>query len=317
MNLGRWEEGLQALNKVTELKPRGYEAWERKGEFLTLMSRTNESLEAFDRALELIPENDTKERSLVWMAKAQALSYVDRKEETLAALDKVTELNPKYAVAWSTKGYVLGELDRDNESLAAFEEAVKIDPSDSKTWMQKGSQLAYLKRYNESLPDLDMALELIPEAKAKDRATVWLLKGTALNKTGREAEARAAFQSSVNESDRALSSDGNDTSVLEMKGRALLKLLRYDDAIKAFDKAIQASTPGSFRATTAWIGKGDALRALGRNEEALKAYNQAIDLGPIYSDAWAGRGEAQKSMGLVVEASSSFYVARKLGYVEE
>lgn len=32
--------------------------------------------------------------------------------------------------------------------------------------------------------------------------------------------------------------------------------------------------------------------------------------------AWAGRGEAQKSMGLVTEASASFYVARKLGYLE-
>ena len=116
------------------------------------MSRTNESLQALDRSLELIPENDTKERALVWMAKAQSLSYMDRKEETLAALDKVTKLDPSFVVAWRTKGYLLADLDRQNESLAAYEEAIKIDPADALTWSEKGSQLMQMKRYSESCP---------------------------------------------------------------------------------------------------------------------------------------------------------------------
>ncbi|NMB85953.1 MAG: tetratricopeptide repeat protein, partial [Methanothrix sp.] len=125
-----------------------------------------------------------------------------------------------------------------------------------------------------------------------------------------------AFQSSLEVSEAALKNDANDTSILELKGRALLKLGRYEEAVKAFDQAIEMAAPGSFRAPSAWIGKGDALLALGNYEEALKAYNRAIDLSPVYYDAWKGRGEAQKSMGLVAEASSSFYVARKLGYKE-
>jgi len=316
MNLGRWDEGLQALNKVTEIDPKNLDAWERKGEFLTLLSRTNESLQAFDRSLDLIPQNDTKERALVWMAKAQSLSYVDRKEETLAALDKVTELDPSFVVAWRTKGYLLADLGRQNESLAAYEEAIKIDPADALTWSEKGSQLAQLKRYNESLPAFERSLELTAETEHKELAAVWLSKGDALNKTGRLAEALSAFWMSVNESEAALLSDANDTRLLELKGRAFLKLGRYDEAIKTFEQAIAAASPGSLSAPTVWIGKGDVLRAQGRNQEALVAYNQAIDLSPIYPDAWAGRGEAQKAQGLVTEASASFYVARKLGYKE-
>lgn len=317
MRLGKWEEGLQSLNKVTEIDPKNLDAWERKGEFLTLMGRTNESIQAFDRSLELIPANDTKERLLVWMAKAQTLSYVDRKEETLKALDKVIEFDPRYVVAWSTKGFLLEDLGRHNESLAAFEEAIKIDPRDAKSWSAKASQLASLKRYNESLQAYDRTIELIPGNDSKDLASAWLAKGDALNRTGKQKEGMAAFQMAVNASDKALQKDSNDTSVLELKGRVLFKLAMYDEAIRAYDRAIETASPGSFYAPTAWIGKGNALRAQEKNEDALEAYNKAIDLSPIFAEAWAGRGEAQKALGKVTEASASFYVAKKLGYKED
>jgi superkiller protein 3 len=278
------------------------------------MGKTNESLQAFDKSLELIPENDTKERALVWMARAQTLSFMDRNEEALAALEKVTELDPGFLAAWRTKGYLLAELGREDESLAAYEEAIKINPDDPETWSARANQLVSLKRYNESLPAFDRAMELMPAGEGKELAALWLSKGDALNRTGRQAEALAAFQSSLEASEAALKEDTNDSSVMELKGRALLKLGRYGEAVKAFDQAIDMAAPGSFLAPTAWIGKGDALMALGKSREALQAYNQAIDLGPIYSDAWKGRAEAQKSMGLVTEASGSFYVARKLGY---
>jgi len=316
MNLGRWDEALQALNRVTEIDPKNLDAWERKGEFLTLLSRTDESLEAFNKSLELIAQNDTKERSLVWMAKAQSLSYADRKEESLTALNEVTELYPSYVVAWKSKGYILADLGRPNESLAAYEEAIRIDPTDSQSWSEKGSQLVQLKRYNESLPAFERSLDLTAESEHKERAAAWLSIGDSLNMTGRTEKAMIAFRTALNESEDAIQSDGNDTKLLELKGRALLKMGRYEQALKAFEQAIAATSPGSLSAPTIWIGKGDALQAQGKNQDALDAYNHAIDLSPIYPDAWAGRGEAQKSQGQVTEASASFYVARKLGYKE-
>ena len=106
-------------------------------------------------------------------------------------------MDPGYVVAWRTKGYLLAELGRQNESVAAFDEAIKIDPEDALTWSEKANQFASLKRYDESLPAYDRALELTPETDAKDRATIWLSKGDALNKTGRQTEAQAAFEMSV------------------------------------------------------------------------------------------------------------------------
>ena len=163
----------------------------------------------------------------------------------------------------------------------------------------------------------DKAIELISEKDKKDLALVWFAKGDALNNTGRQKEALAAFQMALNASDKALQNYSDDTSVLEQKGNALFKLAKYDEAIRTYDKAIERASSGSFYAPMAWIGKGDALRAQGKNEEALEAYNKAIDLSPIFADAWAGRGESQKALGKVTEASASFYLAKKLGDKED
>ena len=54
-----------------------------------------------------------------------------------------------------------------------------------------------MKRYNESLEAYDKAIELIPENNTEDLAQSWLSKGLALNKTGRQEEARTAFQKSL------------------------------------------------------------------------------------------------------------------------
>ena len=112
--------------------------------------------------------------------------------------------------------------------------------------------------------------------------------------------------------------NAGDISLLQLKGKALFELGRYDEAIEVYDQVLKDSpdiNPSTTK-TNAWIGKGDALRAQGKNEEALEAYNKAIDLGPHYSNAWHGRGEAQKAMGQVGNAGMSLLVADKLGYEE-
>jgi tetratricopeptide (TPR) repeat protein len=93
-------------------------------------------------------------------------------------------------------------------------------------------------------------------------------------------------------------------------------LARYDEAIAAYDEAIEGASPYSLKYYTsqALSGKGDLLRAQGRNEEAILAYDQAIDIEPTLSEAWHGKGMAQNALGQVTDAGSSFYVANKLGY---
>ncbi len=175
-----------------------------------------------------------------------------------------------------------------------------------------------MKRYDESLEAYDEALDLIPESDAETLAQTWLSKGTALNKTGKQEEATEAFARSLALYEEAIMEDPGDISLLQMRGRALYELGRYDEALEVYDQILESS-PGvepHWVDTSALVGRGDALLALGRNEEALDAYNRAIDLGPHDSTAWHGRGEAQRGLGQVYNATMSLLVADKLGYEE-
>jgi tetratricopeptide (TPR) repeat protein len=70
------------------------------------------------------------------------------------------------------------------------------------------------------------------------------------------------------------------------KGLALDDLNKYDEAIKAFDKAIEINPQYSL----AWYNKGRALYKLNKYDEAIKAYDKAIEINPQNSDAWSNKG---------------------------
>jgi tetratricopeptide (TPR) repeat protein len=317
--LGKWYEAQDAYNEAIEIDPQDYRAWGRKAEVIGRIGDINESMEAYDKTFELIPSNNTRVMADYWMSKAEVLEFAGgRSDEALTALNHSLELDPSSRVNWRFKAEILSELGRKDEAVEAFDESLKLNPDDAEGWQWKASLLTEMKRYNESLEAYDKAIELTPENDTKDLALNWFSKGWALNKTGRQEEARAALQKSLEFYDRAISKNTGDISLLQQKGMALFELGRYDDAIEVYDQVLTDSHDIEFSATktSALIGKGDALRALGKNDEAISAYNKAIEVGPLYSNAWHGKGEAQKAIGQVVNASMSFLVADKLGYEE-
>ena len=318
LNPGRWDEAQEAYDKVTELKPEDYTVWLRKAEVVSSIGDINESAEAYDRAISLIPANDTEEIALAYAAKSEDLAVAERWDDALEAVNKSLELNPKSGVWWHFKAFVLTELDRKEEALAAFDEALRQNPEDFDNMGWKASLLMEMKRYNESIEAYDKTLGLIPENNTEKLAQLWLSKGKALNKSGRQEEAKEAFQRSLELYDKAILEDPGDVNLLHMKGLALYNLGRYEDSLRVYDQILETSPriEPYLTDSAALEGKGDALRALGRNKEALEAYNEVIELSPNSSTAWHGRGEAQRALGEFYNASISLYVAQKLGYEE-
>lgn len=314
--LGRWDEAQAAYDKATEISPQNYEAWWQKGQFLSYTGDINESMEAYDRAIELIPINDTALLTVALMDKSEELAAAGRWEDALAAQEKALELDPKNRVGWTFKAFILKSLGRDNETLAAFDDAIEQNPEDVTTWQYKAGQLLEMKRYNESLEAYDRIINLTGENDTSGLAQAYLSKGMALNKTGKQKEAKEALENSLELFNAAIGKNPGDFSLLESKGRALFNMGRYQETIEVYDQILKIapSIEPYLTQTSTQVGKGDALRALGRNEEALDAYNKAIETGPNWELAWQGRGEAQKAMGQATNASMSFLVADKLGY---
>src|SRR5660398_150697 len=60
------------------------------------------------------------------------------------------------------------------------------------------------------------------------------------------------------------------------KGFALNRLGKYQEAITAFDKALEIDPQDR----TAWNNKGLALANLGKYQEAITAYDKALEIDP-------------------------------------
>ena len=92
------------------------------------------------------------------------------------------------------------------------------------------------------------------------------------------------------------------------KGRELYDLDEHDEAIKAFDKAIEAN-PQYYEA---WYNKGVALVNLGKYDEAITAFDKAIEINPHNWVAWDGKGVILTELGKYDEAIKAFDKAIEL-----
>ena len=64
------------------------------------------------------------------------------------------------------------------------------------------------------------------------------------------------------------------------KELGLERLGRYDEAIQAFDKAIEINPQLSI----AWGNKGLALEKISKYDDAIKAYDKTIEINPKHAE---------------------------------
>ncbi len=277
--LHRNEESLAAYDRALELDPKLAPAHGGRGVALRRLGRFEESVPAFDRALRLDPTY-----AKAHLNRGAALRGLGRLEESLAAFDRALELDPTLAEADVSRGVTLHDLGRLEESLAAFDRALELDPKDTKAHYNRGTSL--LGRPNEALAAFDRALELDPE-DAKTHCN----RGIALHVLGRLEESLAAF-------DRAVELDPEDAKTHYNRGNALHALGRHVESLAAFDRALDLDPPY----VAAHHSRGAALHALDRLEEALAAFDRALELDPKHANAHLNRGVTLHALGRLEEA---------------
>lgn len=86
--------------------------------------------------------------------------------------------------------------------------------------------------------------------------------------------------------ERATAGSGLSAEQWAAKGASLAQLGKHEEAIEAFDRAIQLDQ----ELAQAWTGKAEALRVLGRPREALMCCNRALSRDPHSIGAYNTRG---------------------------
>lgn len=116
------------------------------------------------------------------------------------------------------------------------------------------------------------------------------------------------YEEALQAYDKAIELKPDFSSAWLNKGNALGKLGRYEKALQTYDKVIELSPDDS----NAWYNKGAVLSNLGRYEEALQAYDKVIELNPDDSNAWCNKGTALDNLGRYEEAHIAFKKASEL-----
>ena len=105
-----------------------------------------------------------------------------------------------------------------------------------------------------------------------------------------------------------------EAEILSDRGILLHKLKRFEEAVASYDQAI-ALKPGF---ADAFSSRGVALRELKRFDEALTSCDKAIALRPDYAEAFSNRGNVLQELKRLDEALASFdrAIALKPDYAE-
>ncbi len=123
---------------------------------------------------------------------------------------------------------------------------------------------------------------------------------------------RQDYAESVRDFDRAIALGRKGYPGEELpwygKGASLILLGRYEEALRAIDKALDLNPHNE----VAWLNKGNALTKMGRLIDALRCFNAAIKVNPDYEVAWNNKGNTLARLGQYDEALSCYERAIEL-----
>lgn len=195
-----------------------------------------------------------------------------RLDDAVRELDEAVRLRPEYTAAHRVRGMALAGTGRHAEAVAAFERALQLDPSDVVSHFERAGTLLAMERPAEAVAAYDQAIALRPDYPAPQ-----INRAIILMDAGRDAEALAAVDRAI-----ALLASGGAAgagrydlaSAHSVKGAALVKLGRYEEALSAIDHAID-NGPDSWNDH---YNKSYALERLGRVAESEAARGIADSL---------------------------------------
>jgi tetratricopeptide (TPR) repeat protein len=221
---GKFAEALPLYDRAIATDSGFVWAWRGKG--LTLINdptRLAESLECFERAVQLKPDN-------AWLRVDQGNVYYAQKKysQALECYEKAIELDSKYVGAWVNVAVTRAVLENYEGAIQAYDKALEIDPSYADALLGKGACLTDLKKYEESIPYFDRVIELKP-----DLMWGYNNKGYALSQRGKHDEALALFN-------RALELDSREGLPWMNKAINLMALGREEEATACVQQGLSA-----------------------------------------------------------------------------
>lgn len=180
--LHHYERAFTAADKAVALQPELAAAWHILGKTLQHLTRLDDAVIAYRRALQL------EESGLVCADLAAALLALRKTDEAVIVAERATQLNSSAPAAWYELGRAAFAAGSYEVAVNAFDRAVSLSPGFfSEGYVGKGDAFARLGRQQEALAAYERGLEFRP-----NDLDLWRGKAEVLRTLGRTFEAEAA-----------------------------------------------------------------------------------------------------------------------------
>ncbi|MBE9042565.1 tetratricopeptide repeat protein [Oscillatoriales cyanobacterium LEGE 11467] len=129
--LGQLRAALASHDRAIELTSNYSLAWANRCSVLIGLGRNPEAVESCQAAIRGDGRWGGMGEVLAWYNLGVALHYLERNEEALTAYNRAIELKPNDADIWNNLGLVLEGLGRLEDAMEAYQRAVSLDPTHS------------------------------------------------------------------------------------------------------------------------------------------------------------------------------------------
>lgn len=290
-DIKRYKEALKAYNSAIKLENNDKEAWRDRGFTLYKLGRYEDAISSFDKALKL-----DREQPEVWNALGEAFSKINQYSLAIQAYNSAINLNRKFDLAWNNKGKALHKQHRYKDAVEAYKQATGLKIDNAEAWYNLGNAQARLKEYKEALEAYDNAVRHKP-----NYSQAWLSKGNMLVNLRRYEQAVESFE-------QVIKYQRDNYQAWFNKGSSLHKIKRYESAIDAYDRAI-AIQGNDYNS---WYNKGNSLYKLKRNKEAIDAYDMALSYQPEHFESLYSKGNVLFDMKRYKDAVTAYEAAIKV-----
>jgi len=151
----QYSESINAFNKGIELDPRNAGAYGNRGVSYTRIGNYQKAIEDFNKAIEINP-------MFAWAYGGRGFAYANISNNKQAIVDytKALEINPMLADVYDHRGTAYGEDGNHKQAIKDFNEAIKIDPKYARAYFNRGMAFGQLGDHNRAIEDVKIAAKL-------------------------------------------------------------------------------------------------------------------------------------------------------------
>ena len=285
-------EAERLLSKVVQWLPDKQGAWYNLGVTFELARKFDQTIAAYERAIELDPKFAQPYHGL-----GIVYDKLTRYEEAIAAYERAIELGlSEHAYPHSGLGDVYYDLTRYEEAIAAYERAKELDPKDAAPNNGLGNVYLALMRYEESIAAFERAIELDPTLANPHSGL-----GNVYFNLSRYEESIAAYG-------RAIELDPTSAYPYIGLGNIYSALRRYEESIAAFERAIELDPKNAYPKRRL----GVVYQLLGQCVKAEEAFRKAVELDPQSRRCRTSLAGFLRKLGRETEVAEQIKIAREL-----